>query len=69
MARENKITPEKVANALGIPVQTLRVAIQFEAYPFAKAFKKPGCKRYDYIFSPGAVREFLGDELYIKMMS
>ena len=63
-----RITPEMVADALGIPVQTLRVALQHEAYPFGKAFRKPGCKRYNYLFSPGAVKEYLGDELYSKMM-
>lgn len=66
--RENKITPEKVADALGIPVQTLRVALQYEAYPFGKAYKMPGATKYSYLFSPGAVREYLGDELYNKMM-
>ena len=63
-----RITAEMVANALGIPVQTLRVAIQFEAYPFGKAFKKPGSSTYQYLFSPGAVREYLGDELFNEMM-
>ena len=68
MANNKRITPERVAKALGMPVQTLRVAIQHEVFPFAKAFKKPGYTTYQYIFSPGGAREYLGDKLYDEMM-
>lgn len=63
-----RITCQGVADALGIPVQTLRVAMQFDAYPFGKVIKKPGSSKYSYFFYPEEVRRVLGDELYNKMM-
>ena len=66
--KNKRITTEMVAKALGIEVQTLRVALQCEAFSFGKAVKMPGSSMYRYHFSPGALRRHIGDKLYDEMI-
>ena len=58
-----RITTEMVAEGMGIPVQTLRVALQYEAFDFGKAIKQSD-NRYTYIFIPEKVKAAVGEETY-----
>lgn len=56
-----KITPAMMADALGVPVQAIRVGLQKGALNFGVALQQTG-QRYTYIIYPERAREILGNE-------
>lgn len=58
-----RITPEMMAEALGIPTQTVRIGLQREAFDFGKAFKQSGKYQYTYVIYPEKARAILGDKI------
>ena len=59
MAR--KLTVTDVAEALGMHPQTVRVFIQYNAYPFAVCVKAPGSSRYTYTIFPAKFQEYIAN--------
>lgn len=56
-----RITPAMMAEALGVPVQTIRVGLQQGVFDFGVAMRANG-KKYTYIIYPEAARAVVGDE-------
>ena len=56
-----RITPAMMAEALGVPVQAIRVGLQQQALDFGAAFKQSGGK-YTYIIYPDKARAAVGTE-------
>ncbi len=56
-----KITPAMMAEALGVPVQAIRVGLQLGKLDFGAAMQPSG-KKYTYIIYPEKAREILGSE-------
>lgn len=64
-----RITPEMMGNALGVPVQAIRVGLQQEKLNFGVAYKQDiSGNRYTYIIFPEAAKQTLGEERYTKML-
>lgn len=62
---EKRITPAMMAEAIGIPVQTIRVGLQAGAFDFGTAFQPSG-RNYTYVIYPEKARETVGDEVMRK---
>ena len=56
-----KITPAMMADAMGVPVQAIRVGIQKGALDFGVAIQQTG-QRYTYIIYPEKAKQILGSE-------
>lgn len=61
-----RITPEMMAEALGIPTQTVRIGLQREAFDFGKAFKQTGKNNYTYVIFPGIAKKYVSQEYAMK---
>lgn len=59
--KPGNMTTDAAAELLGIPVQTLRIALQRGIYPFGKAIFGKG--RYSYWISPERLDAYLRGEL------
>lgn len=59
--KPGNMTTNAAAERLGIPVQTLRIALQRGMYPFGKAILGKG--RYSYWISPERFEAYLRGEL------
>ncbi len=58
--KEKRMTTEKTAQLLGLPVQTLRIFIQNNKFPeFATAVKQEGSKHYTYYINAPRLYEYL----------
>lgn len=57
-----RITPAMMAEALGVPVQTIRVGLQQGVFNFGVAMRASDGKKYTYIIYPEAARAVVGDE-------
>ncbi|MGN1167185.1 MAG: hypothetical protein ACI4S2_12530 [Lachnospiraceae bacterium] len=67
---EIRIKPEMMGEALGIPVQAVRVGIQQGKLKFGVAYKqKIEGQRHTYVIYPEEARQTLGDERYEKMIA
>lgn len=65
-----RITPAMMGDALGVPVQTIRVGIQQGIFDFGVIVKKnPKQFRCNYIIIPELARQTLGEERYNNMIS
>lgn len=62
-----RITVAMMAEAMGIPVQAVRVGLQQEKLKFGTAYKQSG-DQYTYVIYPEVAREVLGAERYNAMM-
>lgn len=58
LRKPGNITVAYAAQQLGIPTQTLRVALQQGLYPFGVAIKMSG--RYTYQITPSLFEEYIG---------
>ena len=56
-----KITPAMVGEALGMPVQAIRVGLQQEKLDFGVALKPTG-RQYTYIIYPEKIRALVGEK-------
>lgn len=65
-----RITTDMMADAMGIPVQSIRIGLQQGVYPFGVALKKNERQsRANYIIYPAAAKEVLGEERYNAMIA
>lgn len=65
-----RITTAMMADAMGVPVQTIRVGIQHGVYPFGAVVKKnPKQHRGNYVIYPEQARQTLGDARYNDMLA
>lgn len=62
-----RITTAMMADAMGVPVQAIRVGLQQEKLKFGTAYKQSG-SQYTYVIYPEAARETLGPDRYNRMM-
>lgn len=58
---KKRITPAMMAEALGVPVQTIRVGLQQGAFKFGTALQQTGNK-YTYVIFPEKAMEVIGAE-------
>lgn len=56
-----KISPAMMAEALGVPVQAIRVGLQQNKLDFGVAIQPSG-KKYTYIIYPEKARTYVGSE-------
>lgn len=56
-----RITPAMIAEAMGVPVQAIRVGLQQGVFNFGIAMQQNG-KKYSYIIYPEKAREIVGAE-------
>lgn len=56
-----KITPKMMAEALGVPVQAIRVGIQAGAFDWGTCFKPTG-RKYIYVIYPDKVRALVPEK-------
>ena len=58
--KTQRIKTEKAAQLLDLPVQTLRIFIQYGKFPeFATAIKKEGSKHWTYYINAARLYEYL----------
>lgn len=62
---KKRITPAMMAEALGVPVQTIRVGLQQGAFKFGVALQQTGNK-YTYVIYPEQARQCVPAEIYNK---
>lgn len=56
-----RITPAMIAEAMGVPVQAIRVGLQQGVFNFGTAIQQSG-QKYSYIIYPEKAREIVGAE-------
>lgn len=56
-----KITPAMMAEAIGVPVQAVRIGLQQGKFNFGVAIQQSG-RKYTYIIFPEKAREVVGAE-------
>lgn len=65
-----RITPDMVGRAMGVPSQAIRVGLQQGKLHFGTCYKQEeGGKRYTYVLFPEAVRQVLGEKAFNEMMA
>ena len=58
--KEKRMTTEKAAQLLGLPVQTLRIFMQNGKFPeFATAIKREGSKHWSYYINAPRLYDYL----------
>lgn len=60
-----RITPAMMAEALGVPVQTIRVGLQQGVFNFGVAMRQSG-RKYTYVIFPEKARQCVPAEIYNK---
>lgn len=60
-----RITPAMMADALGVPVQTIRVGLQQKVFDFGIAMQQSG-RKYTYVIFPEKARQYVPAEIYNK---
>ena len=58
----NRITPAMMADAMGVPVQTIRIGLQAKEFDFGIALQPSGGK-HTYVIFPEKAREVVGAEI------
>ncbi len=56
-----RITPAMMADAMGVPVQAIRIGLQQQKFNFGAAMQPSGGK-YTYVIFPEKAREVVGSE-------
>lgn len=58
--KSQRMKTEKSAKLLGLPVQTLKIFLQYNKFPeFATAIKKEGSKHWTYYINANRLYEYL----------
>ena len=58
-----RITTAMMADALGVPVQTIRVGLQQKVFDFGIAMQQSG-RKYTYVIFPEKARQCVPAEIY-----
>lgn len=59
-----RITTDMMADALGVPVQTIRIGIQQGIFDFGIAMQRSGKKKHTYVIFPEKARQYVPAEIY-----